>query len=344
MRYPIDLKDPDDVKEAEELGAKPWMLAALTLNPSYMGWGPHEDYMIQQEGRDYGWATNHFIETWADFKWEPDDFNVVANFYFHIDHESKICETCGGTGAHPDAQWVTESWYQHTSPFTTPDFREYQTKMIMECFCGPSHVEGVIPRGQGPKSELYLAMVDKYGEPFVEHCMDTIGNGGSWDSALTQDEVDALWEQKRLGLEFKEKPTAEDVNLWQKRSHEPGHGFSGHDAINRSICCGVRLNRLSIPHYCETCKGTGSVYTVPEPRLELVLWMLHPRKGCGRAVVVKNIKEEEVKLAVQYLKKAYASFTKDIWKHILKWPHMVRPPRKPGRKPNKVAKTKVKKG
>ena len=338
MRYPIDPKDPDDVKEAEEIGAKPWMLRALDLNPNYMGWGPHEDYMVQEEGHDYGWAQNHYIENWADFKWTPDDLNVIANFYFHIDRESKYCETCGGTGAHPDAQWVTESWYWHTSPFTTPDFAEMQSKMIMERVCGPSGVQSVIPRGQGPQSELYLAMVAKYGEPFTEHCIDTIGNGGEWSSNLTQDEVDALWDNKRLGLEFKEKPTAEQVNLWARERKGLGH-----DAINRMICCEARLKRLGIPHSCETCKGSGSIYTVPEPRLELVLWILHPRKGCGRAVVVKNIKEEEVKLAIHYLKKAYASFTSDIWKRILKWPRMPKPPRKPGRKPNKVTKMKVKK-
>lgn len=339
MRYPIDPKDPDDLKEVEELGAKPWMLRALTLNPSYIGWGPFEDYMCQKEGGDYGWAQHHFIGTWAEFKWTPDDLNVVANFYFHITRESEYCKTCGGTGAHPDAQWITESWYRNDSPFTTPDWREIQAKSVMERICGPRGVEPVIPRGQGPKSDLYLAMVAKYGEPFTEHCMDTIGNGGEWSTNLTQDEVDALWDNKRLGMEFKDKPTAEQVNLWARSNRGIGH-----DAINRSICCEARLKRLGIPHLCEACKGSGAVYTVPEPRLELVIWMLHPRKGCGRAVVVKDIKEEEVKLAVKYLKKAYASFTKDIWKRILKYPRMPKPPRKPGRKPNKVTKKKVKKG
>ena len=60
-------------------------------------------------------------------------------------------------------------------------------------------------------------------------------------------------------------------------------------------------------------------------------------------MVVKNIKEEEVKLAVRFLKRAYASFTGDIWKHILKWPRMPKPTRKKGRKPGKVTKKKVKK-
>jgi hypothetical protein len=338
VRYPIDQKDPDALKDAEELGAKPWMLRALTLNPSYMGWGPHEDYMVQQKGRDYGWSQNHFIEIWTDFKWEPNDLNVIANFYFHIDRDSKQCETCGGIGAHPDAQWVTESWYKHSSPFTTPDFAEYQTKMVVERMCGSSPIQSVIPRGQGPKNDPYLAMVAKYGEPFTEHCMDTISNGGEWSTNLTQDEVDALWENKRLGLEFKDKPTAEAVNLWARERKGLGH-----DAINRLVCCKARLKRLGIPHYCETCKGGGYIYTALEPRLELVLWILHPRKGCGRAVVIKNIKEEEVKLAIRYLKKAYVSLTKDIWKRILKWPQMVKPPCKSGRKPNKVTHAKVKK-
>ena len=337
MRYPLNLKDPDDIKEAEDIGAKPWMLQALTLNPSYMGWGPHEDYMVQKQGVDYGWAQNHFIENWEHFKWSPDDLNVVANFYFEITRESKTCAACGGTGAHPDAQWVTESWYRHSSPFTTPDWQEVQTRAAMERI-GCQFNDGVVPRGQSPQSEGYLAMAAKYGEPFVQHCTDTIANGGEWSTILTQDEVDALWSNKRLGMEFKEKPTSEQVNLWAR-----AHKGIGHDAINRMICCEARLNRLGIPRLCPDCKGDGAIYTVPEPRLGLVLWVLHPRKGCGRAVVVKNIKEDEVKLAVKYLKQAYASFTHDIWKRILKYPRMPKPPRKPGRKPSKVTHAKGKK-
>jgi hypothetical protein len=53
--------------------------------------------------------------------------------------------------------------------------------------------------------------------------------------------------------------------------------------------------------------------------------VLHPRKGCGRAVVVKSIKEEEVRLAMAFLKKCYASFTRDVWKRALAWPRLPKP-------------------
>ena len=331
MRYYPD--DDYGRKEVEELGAKPWMLKALRLNPSYMGWGPHEDYMIQEEGSDHGWASNHVIESWDLLGIEPDNLNVVANFYFEIGRESKPCKTCGGSGAHPDAQWVTESWYRHSSPFTMPDENELMAKAIMEHFGGPGP-ESRVGRGVSLADPNLLAMVKKYGDCFLRHVETTIHNGGEWSTNLAQDEVDALWESKRLSLEFKEKPTAEQVNLWARNSCRPGQGF-GHDAINRSICCKQRLKRLGIPHCCETCNGNGYVYTVPEPYLELVLWVLYPRKGCGCAVTVKNIKEEEVRLAVRYLKRCHASFTGSIWKRILKWPHM---PPVPGEKRRKAKK------
>ena len=163
-------------------------------------------------------------------------------------------------------------------------------------------------------------MVERYGEPFREHVASTVQNGGEWSTALAQDEVDALWAEKRLGLQFTEKPTAEQVNLMAKAGPPMLH-----DGINMSICCNQRCKRLGIPVPCTECKGEGAVYTVPEPRLELVLWILHPRKGCGRAVVVRSIKEEEVRLAMAFLKKCYASFTKDIWRRVLAWPRLPRP-------------------
>ena len=50
-----------------------------------------------------------------------------------------------------------------------------------------------------------------------------------WCNKLTQDEVDILWEKNRLTHDFKEKPTADEVNQFYS------HGI-GHDSINRYIC------------------------------------------------------------------------------------------------------------
>ena len=314
--YPVDDSDRDD---ATEIGAKPWMLQALCLNPSYVSWGPHEDYMVQQPGRNYGWQANAVFDTWDTLhkSLQPDELNVIANFYFEIERDSKACETCHGKGDHPDAQWVTESWYRHTSPFTVPNMEELQTKAIMERICGGPMTVGTPGRSMTVDSLAVQEMIRKYGEPFRQFVEDTIRQGGYWGKSITQDEADALWEEKRLGLEFKEKPTAEMVNLWA--SQTPG---MGHDAINKWICEKRRIERLGLPYHCEACQGRGYHYTIPEPYMNLILWVLHPRKGASRAVTVQHIKEEEVKLVVAYLKKCHKVATQDIWKRIIRFPYM----------------------
>lgn len=342
MRYYPNFDDPYEAEEVREIKAKPWQVQALRVNPGYMGWGPHEDCMIQKAGHDYGWAGNIVINSWEEFGWMPDNLNVVANFYFHIDRDAKQCDVCGGSGTSLDAQWVTESWYHHTSPFRVEDIEDdLQAQRVMEQI-GISFrdnklgkpvkvvpVDRLISDQEGDwavtqfENNLLLdprikEMVDKYGPPFLAHCWSCIANNGEWNTSLTQDEVDRLWENRRLGLNFKEKPTVEAVNLWAKSATMP------HDAINASICMVQRCKRLGIPMECETCKGMGHIYTEPEPRLELVLWVLHPHKGCGRAVTIRSIKEDQVKLAIRYLKKCHASAIKEIWKGVLKWPRLAR--------------------
>jgi len=100
-----------DKEEAARLNAEQWMLDLLALNPGYVGWGPHEDYMITEGS---GWHTSRVIPTWAEFgPPELDDFNECVNFYFSVNRESKDCATCGGNGYHPDAQHVVNTFYAH---------------------------------------------------------------------------------------------------------------------------------------------------------------------------------------------------------------------------------------
>jgi len=64
--------------------------------------------------------------------------------------------------------------------------------------------------------------------------------GRRWCAKITQDEVQALWERGRL-YDFKELPTADEVNKWFTLSR-PGH--LGHDAINRYICVETRAKSM----------------------------------------------------------------------------------------------------
>ncbi len=49
-----------DEDEAARLNAEPWQLALLKANPSYLGWGPHEDYMWKEGS---GWDSRIVVPT-----------------------------------------------------------------------------------------------------------------------------------------------------------------------------------------------------------------------------------------------------------------------------------------
>lgn len=103
-----------DNDEAARLNAESWQLDLLDLNPDYVSWGPHEDYMWT-EGE--GWNSSKIFATWKDFgPWHLDALNECVNFYFSVDRAGKECETCGGDGYHPDARHVVDSFYGYSSP------------------------------------------------------------------------------------------------------------------------------------------------------------------------------------------------------------------------------------
>jgi hypothetical protein len=103
-----------DEEEAKKLNAEQWQIDLLKLNPSYVHWGPHEDYMWK-DGQ--GWDSAVFHKTWSEFgPWELDEYNEIVNFYFSVRRESKECEVCGGDGYHPLAQPIANSFYAHMNP------------------------------------------------------------------------------------------------------------------------------------------------------------------------------------------------------------------------------------
>lgn len=130
----------------------------------------------------------------------------------------------------------------------------------------------------------------------TEDWYDFAGTGRRWCDKLTQHEVDALWNNGRLS-HFPEKPTAEAVNDWSRRG-------IGHDAINRYICVKARAEREAVYGECEHCAGKGSVFTAEHCNLALVLWVLHPRKGCSRGVMVKSLTEDQLPEVRAYLRGA----------------------------------------
>lgn len=149
---------------------------------------------------------------------------------------------------------------------------------------------------------------ERIANSFYNHQSPT---GKGWHDQITQDEVQALLDAGRLhdlaktfipgkGWQPREDehiPTADEVNAW-----ESGPGM-GHDAINRWILIEARAKRLGVYGHCPHC-DQGTVYTSNETKLGLMLWMLHPRKGCSRGVEVLEITESEIQQVYAWLREA----------------------------------------
>ena len=271
-----------DADDAAQLQAEPWMVAQLELNPDYVSWGPHEDYMWVKGG---GWNAPIIHQNWPDGKLNLDDLNEVANFYFEINRPSIGCETCGGLGIHPDAQWISESFYSHSSPFKSLTAGDIQARTLLERFGSPTD-RGVLYRGVTefmPAKDVFT----RYGSAFFDFCIRTRERGGYWNDDITEDEAEAL---VKAGRGSDVLNTAAAFNLANIR----GAGGLGHDAINRWILIQQRCKRLGVPYECpnEDCHE-GYCFTGPA-YLTLVAWVLHPRKGCSRGWEINHIQEHEL--------------------------------------------------
>ncbi len=289
-----------DEEESARLNPEPWMLDLLKLNPEYTSWGPHEDYMWD-EGE--GWDGRQIYASWTEFgPWELNDLNECANFYFSIGRDSKRCETCNGSGTSPDAQWVSESFYKHSSPFVNDVQGRLTVKAFNDRFCGGSVTGQLHAPGSFPSRET----LEKYTPEFHAFCHAMRRGDGSWHDKITQDELEALVAGGRLcdydrdAKEWVSKGlTVDEVNANQVKS-----GFNSHDGINRWILIDARCKRFGITVTCETCDGQGDVFTAPGAHVSLTLWWLHPRKGCSRGIEVTKIQKAELPQVVTLLKQA----------------------------------------
>lgn len=277
-----------DDDEAQRFNAEPWQIELLKANPSYCSWGPHEDYMTKQ---GENWDSRVIVPTWKEFgPWELNDLNECANFYFEVSRASKDCTTCGGNGYHPDAQWVSQSFYSHSSPFKHQTEREIQAAAVMARFGAKPHE--LLGHDVYPSDEL----LSRYGLAFKEFC-ERMRTRGHWDDDITEDEAVALIETGRADR----GETAESINA----KNAPGaRGFGSHDAINRFTLIEARLKRLGIPKDCPECEGHGYVYTAPAAHVSLVLWWLHPRKGCSRGIEVERIEQADLPAIKTFLTEA----------------------------------------
>jgi len=280
-------------KEVRKMKAEIWMIEALKMNPSYTCWGPYEDYMSTMsadEAKEYnekaiaergvdpqrkggGWDSRFIVDSWKDFNWELDEYNEVVNFYFEVGRANRECEDCENSGYNPKTKILADNYYKHSS-YTNDLAEKGWGNNITE-----DEVEFLVKGGR--LSEL----LDGWWS-FDE-------KGNVWKKMVTENDKKEWVVQDNPPV----MPTAEKVNNWNRSG-------IGHDAINRMILVEARAKRLGVWGHCEACEGEGYVYTEPKAKLGLVLWMLHPRKGCSRGVHIKYIKKSELKKAVEYLKEA----------------------------------------
>jgi hypothetical protein len=286
MREAPNMNEEYDVKEWNRLKAPEWMLEALKLNPSYVYWGPHEDYMLirgRDEGPDDlgrepqgGWNSRLLYKNWSEFGIELDELNECINFYFSVERKSKNCPVCYGCGYHPDAQWVSESYYAHSSPFKAQSAKEHANQIFMASFTGNLSDNSCLGKNIYPTQDI----LDKYGYKFTKFCEQMRETKVGWHQLpLHSTEIKALKDAGRENIELVE-------------------------GINKGILVRTRCERFGIPLYCTECEGRGDVFVETEAHLMLTLWIIHPRKGASRGVEIEYVSKDEFPLAVKFLQEA----------------------------------------
>lgn len=144
----------------------------------------------------------------------------------------------------------------------------------------------------------YHSLAQRVVNTFYRHMCHDVGapESEAWHYKITQDECDALIEAGRVPA----GSTAQQANI----ENGPGTRGFGHDAINRSILTEARLKRLGLPHTCESCEGHGYTWTAPAAHVSLVLWWLHPRKGCSRGIQINGIQQSDLPAIRDFLQYA----------------------------------------
>lgn len=264
----FDPEEETDRRDLARLNVEPWMAEQLRLNPRYTGWGPGMDYMKssgsgEEHGYDRGAETS-----WADFQLQLDDYNECVHFYFELDRKSKECPSCPDSrGLSPEAFAFDAQWYGK-APFDAAAYGaiplaldDPALRAAARRACERTEGRGVLPYGEDG-----IAREARRIHGILSRC---------WSHQLIQADVDALVAAGRHTL-WGGIRTVDEVNSWSM------DGF-GHDAINNGVCVEARCKREGVPYMCAACEGHGYVFDAPAGHLNLVLWILHPRKGasCG---------------------------------------------------------------
>lgn len=223
---------------------------------------------------------------------EPDEIAELHAAPWQIDLLKLNPEYCCW-GPHEDYMIARGQW---NSPVFFESWASFDWGLDDLNECVNFYFDVYRPSKECPKcfdSNGYHALAQPVVNTFYRHQCRDIGRPESdaWNDKITEDECQALIEAGRIPA----GSTAAGVNAAQG-----ARGF-GHDAINRVILIRARLARLGLPVACGTCDGSGRVYTADAASVDLVLWMLHPRKGCSRGVEIKGVQRDDLPSIYRYL-------------------------------------------
>lgn len=265
-----DPNSKTDASYARTLEATPFQLSMLKNNPPYTSWGNFEDSM---SNKDRGWCSPVEINS-PDELFGLDEMNELVNFYFELTRDNRECPHCEGSAANPATKAINEAWYS---------FDKVQWKQIDD---GRRINEAA---WQYKLTEVEVEALAKEGRlwDFIPR------KKYRWNKAIdswTENDHDD-W----IACEQPEYPTPEAVNEWAING-------MGHDSINRWICVEARAKHLGVYGECGHCDD-GRQYE-GHCKLNLQMWMIHPRKGAARGVYLHDIKEAGVPRVIAYLKQA----------------------------------------
>lgn len=95
------------------LGAKPWQLELLKLNPRLCLWGPGKGGMTGDGDEMTGHKS---FASWRDFgPWYVDETTRIAEFYFQVVRDTAKCHPCGGWGYNPETKKLNDAFYDYAN-------------------------------------------------------------------------------------------------------------------------------------------------------------------------------------------------------------------------------------
>jgi hypothetical protein len=305
------LKDPEANVELHEL--------VKTLR-SYEQEG--HDYMSTPRNQENGWNKNIKVDTWKEFwhgkedlsedadlgdrGWKENDWdlNLIADYHFNVTYDAPNCSSCDGDGYSSKAKWFSDQWYGNM-PFEPEEYGVPELKIddYYKEIIGRKIKNSIERSKEQGEPNYYMSL------PGVKSFEDAVNveakrmwniESEQWHHHLNQDDVDALVREGRLrdfthtftkgeGWEPKDPPyhpTAEEVNKWSREG-------LGHDSINAWVCIENRCKREGVDAKCPECKGKG-YFRNSSDRLELYIWLLHPRKGASRGITIKSVDPSEL--------------------------------------------------